>query len=187
MNHDQAAAPPAAATTHIMAGTSPAPPVITALPPAAGNAAVDCSAQIASALAAAGFGADAAATAIPTVTAADAGAGAAPTATAVAAPAGLDFGTCPDASIIFADGLDGRKEKSFEPADKTAFTHGSALNIKVITDFICQQLQTKCGANQAALDACAAGAQAAQAEGGKDQGAADAFNTAIGVVVSVGN
>ena len=167
-----------------MTGTSPAPPMITALPNAAGNAAVDCSAQVASALAAAGFGDMAAAatatgvvsvTVEPTPAATDAGAGAA---------AGLDFGTCPDPTIIFADGLDGRKEKSFEPSDTTAFTHGSALNIKVITDFICQQLSVKCSANQAAIDACTAGAAAAAAEGGKDQGAADAFNAALGVAVT---
>lgn len=66
---------------------------------------------------------------------------AAATATSAAAvqqSSDLDLGSCADPTIIFADGLDGRKEKSFEPNDTQTFTHGSALNIKVITDFICK-------------------------------------------------
>ncbi|KAL2443768.1 hypothetical protein ABEF95_012048 [Exophiala dermatitidis] len=90
----------------------------------------------------------------------------------------LDLGSCSDPTIIFADGLDGRKEKSFEPNDTTTFTHGSALNIKVISDFICQQLDVKCKASQEAIDACNSGAAAAQ--GASGQAAADAFNAALG-------
>jgi len=52
----------------------------------------------------------------------------------------LDFGSCPNPTIIFADNLDGRNQPSFEPADETAFPHGSALGIQVITDFICKFL-----------------------------------------------
>ncbi|KIW32208.1 uncharacterized protein PV07_03768 [Cladophialophora immunda] len=90
----------------------------------------------------------------------------------------LDFGSCPDPTIIFADGLDGRNQPAFEPHDQTLFPHGSALGIKVITDFICQQLNDKCKASQQALDACNQGATAAQAQTG--QAAADAFNQALG-------
>lgn len=60
------------------------------------------------------------------------------TSTTTSTTSNLDLGSCSDPTIIFADGLDGRKEKSFEPNDTTTFTHGSALNIKVISDFICE-------------------------------------------------
>ncbi|EXJ80864.1 hypothetical protein A1O3_07150 [Capronia epimyces CBS 606.96] len=100
------------------------------------------------------------------------------TSAAVSGSSNLDLGSCPDPTIVFADGFDGRQEKSFEPSDTTAFTHGSALNIKVITDFICQQLDVKCKASQEAIDACNAGATAAQGQTG--QAAADAFNSALG-------
>ncbi|EXJ90425.1 hypothetical protein A1O1_03526 [Capronia coronata CBS 617.96] len=100
------------------------------------------------------------------------------TAAAMSGSSNLDLGSCPDPTIVFADGFDGRKEKSFEPNDTTAFTHGSALNIKVITDFICQQLDVKCKASQEAIDACNTGAAAAQGQTG--QAAADAFNAALG-------
>jgi len=59
----------------------------------------------------------------------------------------------------------------------TNFNHGSALNIGVITSFICQQLQDKCKASAATLTACAKGQQAAAAATG--QAAADAFNAAF--------
>lgn len=51
------------------------------------------------------------------------------TGAAVAAPAGLDFGSCPNAGIVFGPGFDGRKEDSFQPADTTQFTHGSAQSM----------------------------------------------------------
>lgn len=107
---------------------------------------------------------------------------AAPVASATAAPvastSSLDLGSCTDPTIVFGAGFDGRKEDSFEPSDTTTFTHGSALNIKVISDFICQQLDTKCKASAAALAACATGQTAAAAQTG--QAAADAFNEALG-------
>lgn len=40
-------------------------------------------------------------------------------------------------------GLDGREEASFQAVDQKDFNHGSALNIKVISDFICGQLGSK--------------------------------------------
>ncbi|KEF59142.1 uncharacterized protein A1O9_03986 [Exophiala aquamarina CBS 119918] len=91
----------------------------------------------------------------------------------------LDIGTCSNAKVIFAANLDGRKEAmAFEPANKTDFPHGSAENIKIITDFICQQLNTKCKAPKATIDACTAAAGLAGAATG--QAAADAFNSAFG-------
>lgn len=59
-----------------------------------------------------------------------------------------DFGSCSDPTIIFADGLDGRNEAAFAPNNEADFNHGSALNIGVISSFICGQLQSKCQADQ---------------------------------------
>lgn len=100
---------------------------------------------------------------------------------AIAAPmsrrAALDFGSCSDPTIKFADGLDGRKEPAFAPNNSADFNHGSALNIGVISSFICGQLQSACKAGQDAIDACKAGQQAAAKLTG--QSAADAFNKAV--------
>jgi hypothetical protein len=104
-----------------------------------------------------------------------------------------DFGSCnatPD--IIFALGLDGRKDPAFQAKNNDVFNRepipliqslhalisflrldGSALGIGVITSFICQQLNDKCKAPAATLTACASGqAAAAKATGGA---AADAL------------
>ncbi|KAG4438813.1 hypothetical protein IFR05_005704 [Cadophora sp. M221] len=91
----------------------------------------------------------------------------------------LDFGSCSNPAVQFAVGLDGRKEASFQAVNNADFNHGSALNIKVISDFICQQLASKCKADAAALDACASAQSAAAAV--KGQASADAFNAALGV------
>ncbi|KAL8693634.1 MAG: hypothetical protein Q9218_001592 [Villophora microphyllina] len=90
----------------------------------------------------------------------------------------LDFGSCSDPTIKFANGLDGRKEPAFAPANAADFNHGSALNIGVISGFICQQLQDKCKAGADATAACAKGQKDAAAKTG--QAAADAFNAALG-------
>ncbi|KIW95467.1 uncharacterized protein Z519_04052 [Cladophialophora bantiana CBS 173.52] len=119
-----------------------------------------------------------AATTTATTTTTTASAATTGTSTAATGSSSLDLGSCPDPTIIFADGLDGRNQPAFEPHDLTLFPHGSALNIKVITDFICQQLNDKCKASQQALDACNQGATAAQAQTGQE--AADAFNQALG-------
>lgn len=92
--------------------------------------------------------------------------------------AALDFGSCSDPTIKFADGLDGRKEASFAPNSDADFNHGSALNIGVISGFICQQLNDKCKAGEEAVAACEKGKEAAANAKGQD--AADAFNAALG-------
>jgi hypothetical protein len=66
----------------------------------------------------------------------------------------LDFGSCSDPAIEFAAGLDGRTENSFQAVNQVDFNHGSALNIKVISSFVCQQLQNKCKASAATIAAC---------------------------------
>ncbi|KAK1489097.1 hypothetical protein CTAM01_11246 [Colletotrichum tamarilloi] len=89
----------------------------------------------------------------------------------------FEFGECQDPSIEFAEGLDGRKEASFAPAGD--FEHGSALNIGVISGFICGQLESRCQADEAAVAACQQGEAASK--GLKGQAAADAFNSALGL------
>lgn len=61
--------------------------------------------------------------------------------------------------------------------DDSDFNHGSALNINIISGFICQRLQSSCKAPQATLDACERGKAAASGKTG--QAAADAFNGAL--------
>jgi len=102
------------------------------------------------------------------------------TAVASAAPLfrrALDLGSCSDPTIKFANGLDGRTQPAFAPNNAADFNHGSALNIGVISSFICGQLQSACKASQDAVDACNSGAQAASSLTG--QAAADAFNQAV--------
>ncbi|KAK1658955.1 hypothetical protein BDP55DRAFT_563919 [Colletotrichum godetiae] len=89
----------------------------------------------------------------------------------------FEFGECQDPSIEFAEGLDGRKEASFAPAGD--FEHGSALNIGVISGFICGQLESRCQADEAAVAACQQGE--ADSKGLSGQAAADAFNSALGL------
>ncbi|PON20365.1 hypothetical protein TGAM01_v210744 [Trichoderma gamsii] len=96
-----------------------------------------------------------------------------------AAGATGSFGSCSNPSIKFANGLDGRTEPAFAPVDEADFNHGSALNIKVIADFICDRLNSSCKAGAAVVSKCqSASAAASQLQG---QAAADAFNKALGV------
>jgi hypothetical protein len=64
----------------------------------------------------------------------------------------LDLGSCSNPTVKFANGLDGRKEPAFAPNNAADFNHGSALNIGVISSFICQQLNDKCKAGQGELN-----------------------------------
>jgi hypothetical protein len=88
-----------------------------------------------------------------------------------------NFNKCTDPTIEFGPGFDGRKEDSFQPANKTDFNHGSALNPKIISQFICDTLVNTCDANQKAIDNCKA-AQAA-ADGLSGQAFIDAFNKVV--------
>lgn len=54
--------------------------------------------------------------------------------------------------IKFATGLDSRKETAFEPVDKQSYSHDSAQNGAIITQFVCDTLVNKCGADQTAKD-----------------------------------
>lgn len=91
----------------------------------------------------------------------------------------LNFGSCADPSIVFEEGLDGRAEAAFAPANSADFSQGSANNVNIITSFICGQLASACGADEAAVAACEEGQAAA--DGLQEQAAVDAFNGALGI------
>jgi hypothetical protein len=97
---------------------------------------------------------------------------------ASAGNAAADFGGC-DPTIVFGTPSDGRKEDAFEAKDLQTFPHGSALNIAVISGFICSQIGNKCKVDAAAVQTCNDAAKAAN--GLKAQAAADAFNSALGL------
>ncbi|KJA19472.1 hypothetical protein HYPSUDRAFT_56606 [Hypholoma sublateritium FD-334 SS-4] len=124
-----------------------------------------------------------------TVSVGDATTTAAATTSAAAAPAttdttvgSADFGSCTVPEIEFGVGFDNRKETSFQPTDKTSYNHGSAQNIAIITQFICDTLTNSCKANQDAKTLCASAAAAAVAAPAKTGAQADAFNNAFGIV-----
>jgi hypothetical protein len=96
-----------------------------------------------------------------------------------------DFGTCTTPQIDFAAGFDGRKETSFQPTDKTSFNHGSAQNIDIITQFICDTLTNSCKANAAAKTLCASAITASKAAAVKTGAQADAFNGVFGITTNL--
>ncbi|KAL6352462.1 hypothetical protein LRP88_14229 [Fusarium phalaenopsidis] len=97
-----------------------------------------------------------------------------------------NFGSCSDPSIIFAAGLDGRKEEAFAPSNDADFNHGSAQKIGIIADFICQRLGDSCKADAAVVASCTSAAAAAKATT-QDQTAADVFNAGLGVEAGSGD
>ena len=75
----------------------------------------------------------------------------------------VDTGSYGSPEIEFAFRLDGRTEAAFQPINKTAFNHGSADNIGVITSFISQQLQDRWDAPSGTLAIAAQASAAANA------------------------
>jgi len=94
------------------------------------------------------------------------------------------FGSCSVPQIIFGVGFDNRKETSFEPADKKSYDHGSAQNIDIISEFICNTLVNSCKADQTALKTCAAAQAAADKKPPKIGAQADAFNAVFGITTN---
>ncbi|KAI8980095.1 hypothetical protein BD414DRAFT_109879 [Trametes punicea] len=92
-----------------------------------------------------------------------------------------DFGSCSVPQIEFGTGFDGRKETSFQPVDKTSYNHGSAQNIDIITQFICDTLTNSCGADATAKATCASAQAAADTKTAKTGAQADAFNAVFGI------
>ena len=106
-----------------------------------------------------------------------AAAGAADAAGAASGAGAAEFGAC-DPTIKFGIPSDGRQEDAFEATDLATFAHGSALNIAVISGFICSQLSSKCDVDAQAVSDCQAAQDASSSL--KGQAAADAFNSALG-------
>ncbi|KAI0303720.1 hypothetical protein B0F90DRAFT_1626162 [Multifurca ochricompacta] len=96
------------------------------------------------------------------------------------ASSAADFGKCSTPEIKFAVGLDGRKETAFAPMDQISYNHGSADNIGVITQFMCDALTNTCAASQAAKTLCAMAQAAANAATPLTGAQADAFNVVFG-------
>ncbi|KAI3615043.1 hypothetical protein WG66_016971 [Moniliophthora roreri] len=112
-----------------------------------------------------------------------------------------DFGSCSVPQIEFGAGFDGRKETSFQPADKQSYNHGSAQNINIISEarcfsvirwsfthdyiqFICDTLVNSCGADQTAQDTCAQAEQATAQQDKNSGAAADTFNSFFGITTN---
>ncbi|KAL9714092.1 hypothetical protein Ac2012v2_002400 [Leucoagaricus gongylophorus] len=111
-----------------------------------------------------------------------------PSSTATSFPPSGEVGSCPTPEIIFGAAFDGRKETSFEPADRKSFNHGSAQSITIITQFICNQLRTSCNANQTAQNLCTqASAATANASPPNSGAQADAFNAVFALQTSFVN
>ncbi|RPD59979.1 hypothetical protein L226DRAFT_462918 [Lentinus tigrinus ALCF2SS1-7] len=92
-----------------------------------------------------------------------------------------DFGSCSVPQIEFGTGFDNRKETAFEPVDKTSYNHGSAQNIDIITQFICDTLTNSCGADATAKATCAKAKAAADTGAAKTGVQADLFNAVFGI------
>lgn len=69
----------------------------------------------------------------------------------------------------------------FNVFPSASFNHGSAQNIDIITQFICDTLTNSCGADQTAKDTCAQAKAAASAATKKTGAQADAFNAVFGI------
>jgi hypothetical protein len=113
-----------------------------------------------------------------------------------------NFGSCSVPEIQFGAGFDGRRETSFEPTDKgnfflchclkgvyidlitVSFNHGSAQNIDIITQFMCDQLVNTCKADSTALSTCTRAKTAADGAPAKTGKQADAFNAVFGKVTN---
>lgn len=118
-----------------------------------------------------------------------------------------DFGSCSVPKIDFGQGFDGRKETSFRPADSRksiessyltarfvryriclglhteSYPHGSAQNIDVITQSMCDQLVNTCKADDTARNTCANAKSAASSATPVKTGIqADAFNRVFGII-----
>ncbi|KAG5643014.1 hypothetical protein DXG03_001752 [Asterophora parasitica] len=92
-----------------------------------------------------------------------------------------NFGQCSVPEIEFGTGFDGRRETSFQPADKASFNHGSAQNIDIIARAICDTLTSSCRADATVKATCATAAAAASAAPTKTGAQADAFNQVFGI------
>jgi hypothetical protein len=163
----------AAATTAAATGAvDPCPATVTVTVSAAGTTVADASTATAAAASAA-------------TTSAAASSATSGNATSAASSSSIgNFGSCSVPQIEFGVGFDNRKETSFQPVDKTSFNHGSAQNIDVITQFICDTLTNSCGADATAKATCAQATTAADGQTAKTGAQADAFNAVFGITTN---
>jgi hypothetical protein len=98
-----------------------------------------------------------------------------------------NFGSCTVPQIQFGVGFDNRKETAFEPVDQTSYNHGSADNIAVITQFMCNTLTNTCNADATAKATCATATNAAAAALAGTGQQADAFNAVFGITTDFAN
>jgi len=98
-----------------------------------------------------------------------------------------NFGSCTVPQIQFGVGFDNRKETAFEPVDQTSYNHGSADNIAVITQFMCNTLTNTCNADATAKATCATATSAAAAALSGTGQQADAFNAVFGIKTNFAN
>ncbi|KAF8349140.1 hypothetical protein F5887DRAFT_949554 [Amanita rubescens] len=98
-----------------------------------------------------------------------------------------NFGSCSVPQINFGVGFDNRKETSYLPVDQQSYNHGSAQNIDVITQFICDSLTNTCDADQLAKDTCTKAKVAADTATKGTGAQADKFNAVFGLVTHFAN
>ena len=65
-----------------------------------------------------------------------------------------------------------------------SYNHGSAQNIDIITQFICDTLTNTCNADQTAKNTCAQAKAAADTQTAKTGAQADAFNAVFGITTN---
>jgi hypothetical protein len=112
-----------------------------------------------------------------------------------------NIGSCSVPEIEFGPGFDNRKETSYQPVNKSqrylvlspkfyridvcpplaSYNHGSAQNIDIISQFICDTLVNSCGADQTSRTTCASARAAADQQASKTGAQADAFNAVFGI------
>jgi len=102
---------------------------------------------------------------------------------AAALTSNIDLGSCPHIALAFGEGIEGRKETSFIPAELGEFNHGSAQNPNIITQFMCDNLVNQCGlnANSPGVATCAEAEAAVAADGGRSGAVADLWNSFFGI------
>ncbi|CDO74976.1 hypothetical protein BN946_scf184945.g48 [Trametes cinnabarina] len=169
-SNSSAAASSAAVSSTVAAATSSTANL--AVSTGTANAADPCESVVTVTVTAAATATDVTSTAVLAATSTSA---AAATSTAAAGNIG-NFGSCSIPQIEFGVGFDNRKETSFQPVDKTSYNHGSAQNIDIITQFICDTLTNSCGADATAKATCASAKAAADTKTAKTGAQADAFN-----------
>lgn len=103
-----------------------------------------------------------------------------PDAQATSSPnSGYNFGSCSNPGIVYAYGMDGESQYSFEPANPSEFPHGTSSDIAGVESYICERLKDVCHATAEAQKACNEAFNAYSGLAG--QNAADVWNIALGL------